>query len=267
MPLSWGRCTSGPRLSGKEFQGFGAKAASAREAPSASCPPLCGSHLSGRWLQRARQPPARPPRLACTSHSPAPRHLRRRAQVRPSAPHATAAERAAPAAAPTRTREGPACILPDTPRPRAALSIPRHGEAETEAKPASRRGPSSSRRKARDGGADSLDRPLKPGRPRLAPDLARRSGHCSVRVRGCAGSRGLNALGAVHGGRGHRVAPSWPSSRQPTRQTKVSASAARRARATHSPGTRCPVGGGASRLPPLLGPSAPAAQAADRVGL
>lgn len=164
--------------------GSGAKSVRAREAPRPGCLPLCGSHLSNQWLQIAPQPSARPPCSACTSHSPATPGTCRDA---PKSDPPTRALLCPGARATTRARVVPARILPDIPRPRAASSTPRRGEAE-EAKPASRQGPS--RCKARDGEPQSVDRPLQPGVPRLAPGLPRRSGHCSVRVRGKCGLPG-----------------------------------------------------------------------------
>lgn len=172
--------------------GSGAKGVRAREAPRPGCLPLCGSHLSNQSVAANCSAALSPPSMR-SLHLPQPRHpghLQRRAQIGPSDPRARAT---------TRARVVPARILPDIPRPRAASSTPWRGEAE-EAKPASRRGPSLSCCKARDGGPQSLDRPLQPGVPRLAPGLPRRSGHCSVKVRGKCGLPGPEQT--RRGGRG-----------------------------------------------------------------
>lgn len=148
--------------------------------------------------------------------APAPQAPAETRQVRPSAPHAPAAERA-----PLGLGADP--HSPRHPAATGGLAGSRRGE-ERAGETASRRGPSSSRRKARDGRAESLDRPLGPGDPRLARVSGRAVG---------AAPRAWKPWTRCTEAAGPRAVPSLLSSRQPTRQTKVSPSAACRAGAAH----------------------------------
>lgn len=240
LPPSWGRRTSGPRLSRK---GSGVLVprlcAPERRQFRADCPyvaPIC--RASG--CKRLRGPEPAPP---AAPRPEAPAATRPGRTLRPA--RSCGRARAAPAAAPTRARR-PSPLPPDTPRPRAAPSCPRRGQAEEEATAASRRGRDGAAAKPepRSAGTAGGARGSRDGAPRPARVSPPRGPAVSVRGRG---------------GRGAPGSPSAPSARQPALQPKFPQVPPAET-APLAGRTRCRGGGGDSHLPARQGPPAPAAR-------